>query len=132
MAGSNMRRANWRWAQPLAMLAVFCFAFPALCGAQAECAAAKKTYESTCAACHGETGKGNPILKTPDFTDPHWQAARKDPELIDAIANGVKETAMPSFKDQIKPAEIDALVKCVVRGFGKKEAPAAKHTSHSK
>jgi len=97
-------------------------------GATPDCAAAKKIYSENCAVCHMANGKGNTVLATPDFTDPKWQAAHKDPELIDAITNGVKLTDMPPWKGQITPAEIDALVQCVIRAFGKKAAPAH-HTS---
>ena len=113
-----------RWMAAAAFIAM---AAPAW-GATAHCASAKKIYAENCAACHTSNGRGDKALGTPDFTDPKWQAAHKDPELIDAITNGVKLTAMPPWKGQIKPAEIDALVKCVIRGFGKKAAPAH-HTS---
>jgi mono/diheme cytochrome c family protein len=70
-------------------------------------------------------GKGKPVLATPDFTDPKWQAAHKDAELTDTITNGVKLTNMPPWKGQIAPAEIDALVKCVIRGFRKSSSSAS-------
>ena len=97
-------------------------------GAPPACAAAKKIYAENCAVCHMAKGKGSTVLMTPDFTDPKWQAAHKDPELIDAVLNGVKLTAMPPWKGMLNPEEIDALIKCVVRGFGDKAAPAH-HTS---
>lgn len=74
-------------------------------------------------------GTGNPTFKSPNFTDPKWQAEHTDAELFDAISNGVKGTAMPAWKSQFKPAEIDALIKCVVRAFGKKAEPAQQSSS---
>lgn len=117
---------NWmlRWAAVAALMGM---AAPAW-GAPSNCAAAKKIYAENCAVCHMANGKGNAVLKTPDFTDPKWQASRKDSQLVDAITNGVKLTSMPPWKGQIKPAEINALVKCVIRGFGKKAA-SAHHSS---
>jgi mono/diheme cytochrome c family protein len=100
-------------------------------GATSECATARKIYTENCAVCHMANGKGKTVLATPDFTDPKWQAAHKDSELIDSIANGVKLTNMPPWKGQIAPAEIDALVKCVIRGFGKSPSSAS-HTPEKK
>jgi mono/diheme cytochrome c family protein len=127
-SSAEIRRA---WPAGLAVAAaLICMAVPAW-GAGTDCAAAHKTYAANCAMCHMANGTGNSILKSPNFTDPKWQAAHKDAELISAISDGVKGTSMPSWKDQLKPDEIDALVKCVVRGFGKKAAPShpapAKH-----
>ena len=76
-------------------------------------------------------GKGNKAIGTPDFTDPKWQASRTNAQLFAAITDGVKGTAMPSWKSQLKPAQINALIECVVRPFGEKAAPAH-HSSHSK
>ncbi|HVB99669.1 MAG TPA: c-type cytochrome [Candidatus Dormibacteraeota bacterium] len=94
-------------------------------GAPITCAVVKKAFAANCVMCHMTKGTGNSAIGTPDFTDPKWQAAHKNTELIDAVTDGVKGTAMPSWKGQFSSAEIDALVKCVVRGFGKKAAPAA-------
>lgn len=104
-------------------VAVVCFA-PRTRGAQADCAAAKTTYATSCSMCHRADGKGYAAIKTVDLTDQRWQATHKDSELISAISNGVKATAMPAFKDQLTSQQIEDLVHCVVRGFGKK--PAAK------
>lgn len=109
--------------------ALVCMAVPAW-GAGPNCAKAKRTYEANCVVCHEANGKGNAALKSPNFTDPKWQASRTNEQLYDAISNGVKGTAMPAWKSSIKPAEINALIKCVIRGFGNKAAPA--HHSSAK
>lgn len=101
-------------------------------GAPPDCAAAKKMFAANCAMCHMDNGTGNAALKSPNFTDPKWQAAHKDPELVAAISNGVKGTSMPSWKSQLNPAEINALIHCVVRGFGKKAAPAQNASSQKR
>lgn len=100
-------------------------------GATSDCAPARKIYSENCAVCHMANGKGKTALATPDFTDPKWQAAHKDAELIDTITNGVKLTNMPPWKGQIAPAEIDALVNCVIRGF-RKSPSSASHTPKKK
>lgn len=113
---------------PFIALAACLMAIPAR-GAQTRCAAARNRFSDSCAMCHNSNGKGYPAIKTPDFTDPHWQATHKDAALREAISNGVKGTAMPAFKGQLKPAEIDALVKCVIRGFAKKVSAKSERNS---
>ena len=73
-------------------------------------------YKQRCLMCHKADGKGFPALKTPDFTDPKWQASVKDTELIGVVRNGKKGTAMPAFSDKLKDDEIQAVV-AFVRSF---------------
>lgn len=128
--GTNRIGNHGSWTPRLVIVAaVACFAIPAwVSGATPDCAAAQKTFKANCVACHMADGKGNAVLKSPNFTDPHWQAEHKDPELIAAVTNGRKGTAMPSWKKQFNQTQIKALVACVVRGFGKKSAPANNDT----
>ena len=99
--------------------------FSAACAASLSFAANKKadgagTFREKCSMCHGISGKGYPAIKTPDFTDPKWQAAHSDKELRDAIENGVKGTAMVSFKDKFSQQEITAVLK-YIRSLGAKK-----------
>lgn len=86
-------------------------------------AAAKKNingayiFTEKCSMCHGANGKGYAAIKTPDFTDPKWQAAHPDSELMNAIKNGVKGTAMVSFEGKLSPQEMAAVLK-YIRSFG--------------
>jgi cbb3-type cytochrome c oxidase subunit III len=66
--------------------------------------------EQHCSMCHGPDGKGFAAIHTPDFTDPKWQASKTDKQLLDAIKNGVKGTAMMPFEGKLSDAEIHALV----------------------
>jgi cbb3-type cytochrome c oxidase subunit III len=77
-------------------------------------------YKGKCTMCHGVDGKGFSALKTPDFTDPKWQASVKDSEILNVIKNGKKDTAMPAFADKLSQKEILAVVR-EVRAFGKKK-----------
>lgn len=70
-------------------------------------------YKAKCSMCHGADGKGFSAIKTPDFTDPKWQASVKDKEVLDAIKNGKKGTPMQAFADKLKDEEIQALVKYI-------------------
>jgi cytochrome c oxidase cbb3-type subunit III len=74
-------------------------------------------FREKCSMCHGIDGKGYAALKTPDFTDPKWHAAHPDKELMNAIADGVKGTAMVSFKDKLSQQEMTAVLK-FVRSLG--------------
>lgn len=73
-------------------------------------------FKQNCSMCHRVDGKGFPALKTPDFTDPKWQASQKDKDLEEAIKNGRKGTPMPAFSGKLKDDEIQALV-VYVRSF---------------
>jgi cytochrome c553 len=77
-------------------------------------------FREKCTMCHGTDGKGYPAIKTPDFADPKWQAAHPDKELMSAIENGVKGTAMVSFKDKLSQQEMTILVK-YIRSLGAKK-----------
>ncbi len=79
-----------------------------------------EVFKSKCAMCHGADGKGFAALKTPDFTDPKWQASVKDSEILNVIKNGKKDTAMPAFSDKLTEREILAVVQ-QVRAFGKRK-----------
>ena len=77
-------------------------------------------YSRNCAMCHGMDGRGFPSFKTPDFTDPEAQAALSDREIIEAIKNGKKGTAMPAFKDKLKDEDVHALL-VYLRSLGRKK-----------
>ncbi len=70
-------------------------------------------FKSKCSMCHGPEGKGFAAIKTPNFTDPKWQASRKDPDIKETIKNGKKDTMMKGFGDKLKDDEIDSLVKYI-------------------
>jgi cytochrome c oxidase cbb3-type subunit III len=73
-------------------------------------------YKQKCQMCHGADGKGFPAIKTPDMTDPKWQASVSDKEMTEVIKNGKKGTPMPAFADKLKEDEIQAVVK-FIRSF---------------
>jgi cytochrome c oxidase cbb3-type subunit 3 len=67
-------------------------------------------FAGNCVMCHGADGKGFPMLKTPNFTDPKWQSSIKDTEMRKIIKNGKKGTAMPAFGDTLKDEQISAVI----------------------
>jgi mono/diheme cytochrome c family protein len=98
-------------------------------------------YHTWCARCHGERGDGKGPAAVAlafngaaprDFTAGlfKWKSTPSgqpptDDDLARVIANGVPGTAMPYFRDLLRPDEIDALIG-VVRGFARRPAPAGK------
>lgn len=74
-------------------------------------------FREKCSMCHGIDGTGYSAIKTPNFTDAKWQAAHPDKELMNAIENGVKGTAMVSFKDKLSQQEMKAVLK-YIRSLG--------------
>jgi len=77
-------------------------------------------FRRRCVMCHGPDGKGFPALKSPDLTDPKWQASVKDKELVDVIKNGKKGTHMPGFADKLKDEEIQT-VAAYIRSLNSKK-----------
>src|SRR4029077_18167181 len=78
-----------------------------------------QVFKERCSMCHGPDGKGMSALKTPDFTDPKWQASMTDDQIIDTIKNGKKDTPMPPFSDKLSADEITA-VKDYIRSLAQK------------
>lgn len=79
---------------------------------------ARYLFSSTCARCHGVDGKSGFVAlggKPPqNLTDPAFQRARSDADLVEAITHG--KGAMPAFGKLYRPEEIEGLVE-VIRGF---------------
>jgi len=67
-------------------------------------------YKKDCAICHGADGKGIPTFKTPNFTEPKWQASTKDKDIREVIKNGKKGTLMQGFAGQLNDQEISAVI----------------------
>ena len=81
-----------------------------------------RLWKAQCAACHGQTGKGDTDkgkqLKVNDMTTAAFQG-KTDDDFKKAIATGVKWEAgdMPAFKD-LTPDQVNGLVK-LIRSFKK-------------
>jgi cytochrome c553 len=105
----------------LLLAAVFGFA----AAFSARAADAKANWDSLCAKCHGEDGKGQTKigqkLGIKDFTDAKVQADIKDDNAFKAIKEGKKDqdgkTLMKPF-DNLSDDEIKALI-AYVRAFKK-------------
>jgi mono/diheme cytochrome c family protein len=78
---------------------------------------AVEIYKSKCMVCHAEDG--NSVIPNASFADGVWRHGSTMKEVANTIANGVPQTAMMPFKEQLTPAEITAIAR-YVRRFDKK------------
>ena len=101
-------------------LAAGSLAFTASISRAANTANGADIYRQKCSMCHGMNGKGYAAIKTPNFTDPKWQAAHSDKELMNAIEDGVKGTAMVGFKGKLTHEQMTAVLK-YIRSLGAKK-----------
>ena len=65
-------------------------------------------YKSTCAACHGIDGKGNPAMGAPNLTDATWLHGSGEQAILETINKG-RQNQMPAHKDTLSPAKIHLL-----------------------
>lgn len=90
--------------------------------------AIRETFKSTCAPCHGESGRGDgpgSVALDPkprNYTDKEWQNKVSDADIKKVILYGgaavAKSPVMPSSPQLDKPETLDGLV-ALIRGFGK-------------
>jgi cytochrome c oxidase cbb3-type subunit III len=68
----------------------------------------KKIYSTSCAACHGAEGKGNPALGAPNLSDKTWLYGGTPETVMETIAKG-RNNRMPAHKGFIDEAKIHLL-----------------------
>lgn len=81
----------------------------------------KPKFETVCAACHGQDGKGNQALGAPNLTDGIWLHGSTEAAIVESIVKG-RSGAMPAHK-QLLDADKIHLLAAYVYGLS---APAAK------
>lgn len=74
----------------------------------ANLAAGKALYETNCASCHGEAGKGNREVGAPDLTDAIWLYGSSREAMIESVHNG-RAGIMPAWASRLDPVTIKAL-----------------------
>ncbi len=67
-----------------------------------------KAKYAVCAACHGATGQGNPLLGAPNLSDKIWLHGWGE-EAISHIVNNGKQNVMPAFEHRLSPEQITVL-----------------------
>jgi len=68
----------------------------------------ESTFKSTCAACHGATGKGNTALGAPNLSDDVWLYGSSEATIVEAIQKGHDNT-MPAHEEILTPERIRML-----------------------
>ncbi len=74
----------------------------------ADLVAGKTLYETNCASCHGEAGKGNREVGAPDLTDAIWLYGSSREAMIETVNNG-RAGIMPAWSTRLDPITIKAL-----------------------
>ena len=74
----------------------------------AQIQAGREVFLTTCAACHGEDGKGNREVGAPNLTDQFWVYGGDLQTLINTIHGG-RQGHMPTWDERLTPAEIKIL-----------------------
>jgi cytochrome c oxidase cbb3-type subunit III len=67
-----------------------------------------EVFQTNCAACHGDDGKGNMELGAPNLTDPTWIYGGTLQTIIDTIHGG-RQGHMPTWDERMSPVEIKVL-----------------------
>ena len=65
-------------------------------------------FKSTCAACHGADGKGDPALGAPNLTDGIFLHGTGETAILEQVTKG-RQNQMPAHKDLLSPAKIQLL-----------------------
>jgi len=79
----------------------------------------RKTYESTCIACHGAKGEGSPAIKAPALAGSKIVGGAKEGH-IDIVLNGKPGTAMAPFGQQMSDTDIAAILSYERSSWGNK------------
>lgn len=72
-------------------------------------------FGEECSVCHGKTGNAHTfhgwLVGAQNLTEPKWQDAATDAEILNAIKTG--PSVMPAFEKKLSETEIEALAKYV-------------------
>ena len=71
-------------------------------------ATAAQPLFSTCAACHGADGRGNPALGAPNLTDDIWLYGGTPAEIEQTISNG-RQGHMPAWSTRLSEDQIHVI-----------------------
>ena len=92
--------------------------------------AGKAVFATTCSACHGPEGKGNPLLGAPDLTDAIWLHGGRRADIWQTIQHG-RQGQMPAWSERLSAQEVHLLAGYVFHLAYSDEAsrhsPPAKH-----
>jgi cytochrome c oxidase cbb3-type subunit 3 len=74
----------------------------------ADLAKGKKIFADNCASCHGDAGKGNREIGSPDLTDQIWLYAPSRDAIIEGLMNG-RGAVMPAWAPRLDDTTIKSL-----------------------
>lgn len=80
---------------------------------------------ASCAACHGQDGKGNQAIGAPNLTDNIWLHGAGEAQIMDRIMHG-KTNQMPAQKDLLTQEQIKVLA-AYIWGLSNKADAAIEH-----
>ena len=83
----------------------------------------KSIYETNCVACHGVEGQGG---VGPNFTDEYWIHGGSVKDVFATIKYGVPEKGMISWKEQLRPTEMQAVSSYILTQFPGTNPPDGK------
>lgn len=84
--------------------------------------AGAEVYKTTCVACHGPDGKGNPLLGAPNLTDDIWLYGGSTERIAESVAQG-RQGRMPAQAELLGEAKVHVLAAYVLSLQGA-EAPS--------
>ncbi len=84
---------------------------------QARRAVAEQKFKVTCAACHGQDARGNPLLGAPNLSDDIWLHGGSTEQIRQTVMFG-RQGAMPAHKERLSETEIRLLAAYVYRLSG--------------
>ena len=87
---------------------------------QSDSLTASQTYQAHCVSCHGADGEGNgPAAGALKPTPVNFHVRQPSSERArDVLNNGVPGTAMPAWKSQLTPQQIELLIPYVQQMYG--------------
>lgn len=84
----------------------------------------RPVFRSTCAACHGVEGKGNPLLGAPNLSDGVWLYGSSEATIVETITKG-RSNQMPAHEAVLTADQIRMLT-AYVWGYSKPVTEAVK------
>lgn len=84
---------------------------------EARKSAALQKFKVSCAACHGQDAKGNPLMGAPNLTDDIWLHGGSLEQIRHTVMFG-RQGAMPAHKDRLSETEMRLLAAYVYRVSG--------------
>lgn len=81
----------------------------------------KKVYDTSCASCHGDDGRGDTragkMTKTPDLLEVEWKMGTELAEVVKMLEDGIGK--MPKYKGKLSDEELKAVSEYTLKLSGK-------------